>query len=116
MNKIRIMLYVTDVEKNQLFWQENFGATVVESLTLPENFKGEVLALSQEIQLVLFDKDFIAKYSPEVADNVPSLMFYRSDFEALQQKIPSASEITPLPIENFNFSDPEGHYFAVAKA
>jgi len=115
-NKVRVMLYVDDVNMIKDFWQQAVSATVVETLALPERYQGIVLAITPEIELALFPKAFIRKFSPEVLHGTPSLMLFSDAFETLHQQIPTAGDI----IDNngtltFNFADPEGNYFVIAK-
>lgn len=114
-NKVRIMLYVSDVMQHAMFWQENFQADIVEEIDLQEGYKNIVLGLAPTIELSLFDKAFITKYSPEVADNVPFLMLYRRDFFELHERMSQAMEIVEVNgTQTFAFPDPDGHYFVVA--
>jgi len=48
-NKVRVMLYVDDVNMIKDFWQQAVSATVVETLALPERYQGIVLAITPEI-------------------------------------------------------------------
>ncbi|WP_048000152.1 VOC family protein [Lactiplantibacillus herbarum] len=115
-SKMRVMLYVDDVSVINDFWQQAIGATVVETLALPEQYQGIVLAVTDEIELALFPKAFIRKFSPEVLHGTPSLMLFSDAFKTLHQQIPGAGAI----VDNngtltFNFADPEGNYFVIAK-
>ncbi|WP_243676943.1 hypothetical protein [Secundilactobacillus collinoides] len=58
------------------------------------------------------------KYSPEVLGTTgPSLMIFRDDFEALHAKLKSAGDITDVGGQlTFNFQDPDGNYYVIAKA
>ncbi|SJZ42352.1 VOC family protein [Anaerorhabdus furcosa] len=115
-NKTRIMLYGNDIDKLSEFWKFAFNAEIIETNELPDGFTNKVLSLSPTIEISLFNKEFIKKYSPEVIDAVPSLMLYTNEFDELHQRIKTASmtmEIDGHP--SFNFSDPEGNYFVVVK-
>lgn len=116
MKKTRIMLYVTDVDQMAKFWQDYFDAKIETISSLPDEFKTIVLTIAPNMELAFFPKAFIAKYSPEVMGNTPSLMFFSDRFEALHRALPTAGEI----VDNngtltFNFSDPDGNYFVVAQ-
>lgn len=116
-SKTRVMVYVDDVNSVADFWVECVGATLIGKEELPENYSALTLQITEDFELGLFPKAFIAKYSPEVLDNKPSILFYTHDLEALNDRIPSANEIMEMGnLTTFNFSDPEGNYFAVAKA
>jgi len=117
MQKTRIMLYVTDVAVVVKFWQDHFDLPVVATSPLPDGSENVVLAMNPGTELSFFSRAFIQKYSPEVLDNVPSLMFFSERFAALHAELPGA---TPIVDDNgqpaFGFPDPEGHYYAVGKA
>lgn len=117
MKKTRIMLYVADVDQVVKFWQDYFDAKIETISSLPDDFKTIVLTVSPDVELAFFPKAFIAKYSPEVLGNTPSLMFFSENFEKLHAKLPDAGEI----VDNngtltFNFKDPEGNFFVMAPA
>ncbi|WP_461226725.1 VOC family protein [Lacticaseibacillus suihuaensis] len=112
--KTRIMLYVSDVAKLTAFWEATLGARRVGTIDLPEGYYGQVLEVGAGTELALFSNDFIAKYSPEVAGNQPSVMFYVRDFDALHDRLPGATPITDdAGTRAFGFPDPDGHYFAI---
>lgn len=116
MDKTRIMLYVDDVEKVVDFWQDYLNAQIVEIKTMPDGSKNVILSISDEVELAFFATAFVAANSPEVALSTPSLMFFSTAFEDLHHQIPGASEIVDQQgLLTFNFADPEGHYFVVAK-
>lgn len=117
MQKMRTMLYVDDVEQIVQFWQDKLGAEVVEVNVLPDDSENIVVTVAPNVELSFFAKSFIRRYSPEVLDNTPSLMFYSEDFQALHDRLTTASEIvTANGTATFNFRDPEGNYFAVSQA
>ncbi|WP_158727519.1 VOC family protein [Levilactobacillus enshiensis] len=117
MQKTRVMLYVTDVERSAQFWQDYFELSLVSKTPLADGSQNVVLAVSAGTELSLFSRQFIEKYSPEVLDNVPSLMFFSDRFEELHDELPGATEIVD---DNgqlaFGFPDPDGIYFAVGQA
>ncbi|MEA4873814.1 MAG: glyoxalase [Anaerorhabdus sp.] len=115
-NKVRIMIYGDDIDKLSEFWIFNFNAEVIETIDLPGGYINKVIALSPTLELSLFNKEFIKKYSPEVLDAVPSLMLYTNEFDELHNRIKTASDTMEIDgIPTFNFSDPEGNYFVVTK-
>ncbi len=117
MNKVRCMVYVTDVEKVVQFWQDHLGARVAEVNPLPDGSNNVVLKITPEVELAFFSKAFIAEYSPDVVTNFPSLMFFSDQFNDLHHQIPDAGPVVDNHGQlTFNFADPEGHYFVVAKS
>lgn len=117
MSKTRIMLYVEDVDQLATFWQTAFHAQLVTVNALPAGYHNPIVAISDQVELALFPRDFIRQYSPEVLDDgVPSLMFFRSDFADLHARLPHAGEIVETNgVRTFNFTDPAGNYFVVAE-
>lgn len=69
------------------------------------------------VVFTIFAKAFIEKVSPEVLNNVPSVLFETQDIEALHARVSqqtnTASQINEQPFKNFNFASPSGIYFAV---
>lgn len=111
----RLMLYVNDLEANKKFWTQHFDAKLIEEMSLPDNFVAYILQMSESFEMALFPLEFIKKYSPEVASNKPSVMFFSDKFEQLHKAIEGAGDI----IDNngtltFNFPDPDGNYYVVA--
>lgn len=114
-NKVRIMLYVDNVEKISQFWQEKLQAVVIETTNLPDNSKNIILKITDDVELSLFAKSFIKTFSPEVLDNKPSLMFFTNQFDELHNKLaPSVKIMEVNKTKTFNFKDPEGNYFVIA--
>ncbi|MFC6175390.1 VOC family protein [Companilactobacillus huachuanensis] len=114
--KTRIMIYVEDVDMSVAFWTDEFGAQVVARQTLNGGYQNVIVGISSEVELSIFPRDYIRIYSPEVAENVPSLMFFSKDFDKLHDELLDAGEITEVNgVLTFNFTDPEGNYFVVAK-
>lgn len=114
--KTRIMIYVDDVDMNVEFWTDEFNAKVVARQTLNGGYQNVIVGISEEVELSIFPKDYIRIYSPEVSENVPSLMFFSKDFYQLHDDLISAGEVSEVNgVLTFNFQDPEGNYFVVAK-
>lgn len=112
-NQVEIMLYVNDPEKCAKFWSEEVGFIVKEEGKGPEESKTYLLAAikNAESSLRLFDREVIAKYSPE------SLLFSCDDVKKARQKLldkgVTVGEVVDMgSAETCNFADPEGHYFA----
>lgn len=112
-----LMLYVNDVITEKAFWSA-IGFEIVSSSQLMgyETFEMKPEAKST-VTITVYDKAFIAQASPEVADNVPSLLFETDDIEKLHRRISSVTDkISPIghvPFSHFNFASPSGIYMAV---
>jgi lactoylglutathione lyase len=117
----QIMLYVNNQEESVKFWTEKAGFTV-----LSENDNGAmkwfVIAPSKDAQtsIVLHNKEVVAKFSPELNLETPSLMFFTKDLDQLYKdftdKNITVGEIVDIPGGRvFNFADNEENYFAVTE-
>lgn len=114
--KTRIMLYVSDVETLTKFWEQTLNATLVNTIPLPKNHFANVLAVDESTELALFSNAFVQEFSPEVADNQPSLMFFVKDLDAAHARIQGATPISDdAGTRAFDFPDPDGHYFVMGE-
>ena len=118
-NDVEVMLYVTDVDREAKFWQsvgfverdrQDMGATEMVQMAPSED---------GAFAFNIFDLAFIKENSPEVADNVPSVMLYSDDIETLYEKMQSlgieTGELVEMGLQKvFNFANPDGLYFGVS--
>ncbi len=116
----QIMLYVNDQDKAVNFWTENMGFVIVSEENNGEGFRWIEIAPNKgsETTIILHDKEFVAKMSPEVNLDTPSLMFFSDNldqlFSELSEKGVTVGEIVDMPMGRvFNFADDEENYFAV---
>lgn len=115
--EVGLMLYVDDVAAEKAFWT----AAGFEILSSTEMMGFETFDMKPEasstVTVTVFAKEFIAQVSPEVLNNVPSVLFETSDILGLQGKIAeltdTCSGVNTDPFPNFNFASPSGIYFAV---
>lgn len=118
-NDVEVMLYVTDVEREAAFWQ-SVGFIERDRQDMGKTMMVQVAPSAEgDFALNLFDIAFIREESPEVADNVPSIMFHSDDVEALYHKMQSleieTGELVEMGLQKvFNFANPDGLYFAVS--
>ncbi|MBM7711996.1 VOC family protein [Enterococcus xiangfangensis] len=117
---IEIMLYVNDVAACAAFWQEGLGGTIRSQQTMVDGSQQVTVELFESVQLVLFDRRFIAEYSPEVVDNFPSLLLKVSNLEGYHERLQKISPVVNPIVEQagkklFNFSDPENNYFVLSE-
>ncbi|GHV97177.1 bleomycin resistance protein [Lactobacillus nasalidis] len=117
--QVEIMLYVKDPEKCAKFWTDQVGFALKEEGMGPDQTKSYLLAPNDkaDASLRLFDKEAIAKYSPEVDLATPSLLFSCADVKSVRQQLldkgVTVAEVVEMgDMETCNFADPEGHYFA----
>lgn len=112
-----VMLYVEDVAKEKEFWSA-IGFDIISEMEMMGYTSFDMKpSKDSSLTLTVFAKAFIQQVSPEVADNVPSILFESADLEALHAKViavtEAASQINQEPFPNFNFASPSGLYFAV---
>jgi lactoylglutathione lyase len=116
----QIMLYVNNQDESVSFWTEKLGFVVISEEELDQGFRWIEIAPQKgaETSIILHNKEFVAKMSPELNLDTPSLMFFTENLEQLHQDLSTKNitvgEITNLPSGRvFNFSDNEENYFAV---
>lgn len=114
--KTRVMLYAEDVEKISQFFVEKLGATVSETVELPEEFHSVIVAISSEFELGIFPKVFVQRFSPEVLGTPPSILFFTDRFKEIYEQMENPGEIMDNNgVLTFNFSDSEGNYFVIGQ-
>ncbi|GAA0377604.1 VOC family protein [Bacillus horti] len=117
----QIMLYVNDQDKALHFWTEKLGFHLMAEEDNGEGMRWIEVAPSKDdagTSLILHNKDFVAKMSPELNLGTPSLMFFTKDIEQLysdlSNKEVTVGELVEMPFGRvFNFADDEENYFAV---
>ncbi|WP_281658476.1 VOC family protein [Halobacillus sp. Cin3] len=116
----QIMLYVNDQDEAVDFWTLKLGFRVIAEEDSGEGLRCIEIAPreSAETTIVLHNKDMVAKMSPGLNLDTPSLMFYSDHFDQLHSDLRSrkvtVGEIMNRPSGRvFNFADNEDHYFAV---
>ncbi|MGG2017124.1 VOC family protein [Bacillus sp. S10(2024)] len=120
-NKVgQIMLYVNNQDEAVQFWTEKVGFGVVSEEDNGQGFRWIEIAPTKEAEtsIILHNKEFIAKMSPELNLGTPSLMFFSENFDNLysdlSHKNVTVGEIVNMPSGRiFNFADHENNYFAV---
>lgn len=115
----QVMLYVNNQDEAAEFWTKKLGFTVVAD----ENAEGmrwiEIApSANAETSIILHDRDTVAKLSPGVNLDTPSLMFFTEDAEKLHKEFAfkniTVGEIVEMASNKvFNFADNEDNYFAV---
>ena len=115
--QLGLMLYVDDVAAERDFWQAvGFEILDYRQEMGFDNFDMKP-APDSNLTITVYDKVFIQQVSPEVASNVPSILFETDDIDQLQKRIASltdtCSPVSDVPFKNFHFASPSGIYFAV---
>ena len=118
----QVMLYVEDLAKSAAFWTEILGFEVRARAEQGSGFHWIEVAPGQEAAttLVLHSREAVSKMAPELNLGTPSLMFFTPSVETLREAL-AGKGVTVGPVvarpdgKVFNFSDNEGHYFAVAE-
>ncbi|OPH57810.1 glyoxalase [Paenibacillus ferrarius] len=119
-NKIgQIMLYVNNQDEALKFWTEKLGFSLV-SEENNEHMRWIEIAPAKEAgtNIVLHNKELIAKMQPQLNLNTPSLLFFSDELDSLYQDLKdkniTVGELVTMPTGRvFNFADNEGNYFAV---
>lgn len=114
-----VMVYVRDQDAVKRFWEEDMGFVIVQDFTDGAMRWVQVAATADaETTIILHDREFVEKNSPELNFGTPSLLFFTENldelYDSLQQKGVTLGEKVNMDGSLFfNFADPEGNYFAV---
>lgn len=116
----QIMLYVNNQDESVKFWTEKLGFSVIAEEDNKQGFRWIEIAPQKgaETSIILHNKDFVSKMSPELNLDPPSLMFFSDNLEQLHNdllnKKITVGDIIQMPSGRvFNFADNEENYFAV---
>ncbi|MEI4831344.1 VOC family protein [Bacillus sp. FJAT-53711] len=116
----QIMLYVNNQDEAKEFWTEKVGFSVISEEDNGQGMRWIEIAPTKEAEtsIILHNKEFIAKMSPELNLGTPSLMFLSKNFDNLYSDLSNKNvtigEIVNMPSGRvFNFADSENNYFAV---
>lgn len=114
------MLYVNNQDDAVKFWTEKMDFAVISEENTDEGFRWIEIAPEKgsETTMILHNKEFVAKMSPGLNLDTPSLLFFSENLEqmhkALTTKNVTVGEIVDMPTGRvFNFADDEENYFAV---
>ena len=116
----QIMLYVNNQDEAVNFWTEKLDFTVISEENNGQGMRWIEIAPKNgaETSIILHSKEFVAKMSPGLNLDTPSIMFFSENLAQLHsdlsdKKIP-VGEIIDMPSGKvFNFADNEENYFAV---
>lgn len=116
----QIMLYVNNQEESVKFWTEKLGFVVKSEADNGQGMKWFEIAPTKdaETSIVLHNKELVAKMSPGVNLETPSLMFFSENLDQLykdfSEKQITVGELVEIPEGKvFNFADNENNYFAI---
>lgn len=118
----QIMLYVNNQDESLKFWTESVGFSLISEVDNGQGMKWFEIAPTKdaETRIVLHNKELVAKMSPVINLEPPSILFFTRDLDQLYKDF-SDKEITVGEIVNvpegrvFNFADKEENYFAVVE-
>jgi lactoylglutathione lyase len=116
----QVMLYVNNQDEAVQFWTEKVGFSVIAEEDNGQGMRWIEIAPTKgtETSIILHNKEFVAKMSPELHLGAPSLMFFSENLDELHSDL-SNKNVTVGDIVNmpqgriFNFADSENNYFAV---
>lgn len=116
----RVMLYVKNPREVADFWVGKVGFVEIAQQAAPDDTVSVEIAPTgrAETTFVLFSRDVIAKYEPELTLGTPSILFSSRDLEAayaqMKAKGVTVGDLVDMQgMRTFNFADCEGNYFAV---
>jgi lactoylglutathione lyase len=120
-NKVgQIMLYVNNQDEAVKFWTEKVGFHVISEENNEQGMRWIEIAPTKDAatSIILHNKDWVAKMSPDLNLGTPSLMFFTDDLDKLYSELTKkdmiVGEIVSMPSGRvFNFADNEENYFAV---
>lgn len=116
----QIMLYVNNQDEAVNFWTEKLGFTVTSEENNGQGMRWIEIApiKGAETTIILHSKEFVAKMSPGLNLDTPSIMFFSENLDQLHSDLTNkkitVGEIVNMPSGRvFNFADNEENYFAV---
>ncbi|MCT8136978.1 VOC family protein [Anaerobacillus sp. CMMVII] len=116
----QVMLYVNNQDEAVQFWTEKLGFSVIAEEDIGGGMRWIEIAPTKvtETSIILHNKEFVAKMSPELHLGTPSLMFFSENLDQLYSELSnkkiSVGDIVEMPQGRiFNFPDNENNYFAV---
>lgn len=116
----QIMLYVNNQDEALDFLDKKVGFKVISEENNGQGMRWIEIAPAKgaETSIILHNKEFVAKMSPELNLGTPSLMFFSENldqlYDDLSNKNVKVGEIVTMPFGRvFNFADNEENYFAV---
>lgn len=116
----QIMLYVNNQDDAVNFWTEKLDFTVISEENNGQGMRWIEIAPknSAETSIILHSKEFVAKMSPGLNLDTPSIMFFSENLDQLHNDLSDKNirvgEIIDMPSGKvFNFADNEENYFAV---
>lgn len=116
-NQFKTMIYVADVEAEKAFWSKMGFVIVKEEIILDFPTFEMKIAPDTQTSFVVYSTAFIEKYSPDLLNNQPNLLFFTSNIEMVYQLVktisPAVSDLNELPYKNFSFESPNGQFYTV---
>jgi lactoylglutathione lyase len=115
----QVMLYVNSQDEAVRFWTEKAGFKVIDEVNNGQMKWIEIAPTkSVETSIILHDKEFVSKMSPDLNLGTPSLMFFTDNLDQLYSNLSNkdvkVGDIVTMPAGRvFNFADNEDNYFAV---
>ena len=114
-----IMLYVKNPSESAEFWQNKVGFSVIDEFSAIGDTSYVIApTVASDVNFVLHNKSFVARFSPEVNTDAPSLIFYTENINEVYNKLTN-NDVSCTEIKDvgtaflFNFSDPDGNWFVM---
>ncbi|MCE7792899.1 VOC family protein [Salipaludibacillus sp. CUR1] len=116
----QIMLYVNNQDEALNFWTDKAGFSVIAEDNNGQGMRWIEIAPTKdaETRIILHNKELVAKMSPDLNLDTPSLMFFSENLDELRSDFLNRNikvgEMVNMPSGRvFNFADNEDNYFAV---
>ncbi len=116
----QIMLYVNNQDDAVNFWTEKLDFIVISEENNGQGMRWIEIAPKNgaATTIILHSKEFVAKMSPGLNLDTPSIMFFSENLDQLHSDLSdkkiTVGEIIDMPSGKvFNFADNEENYFAV---
>ena len=110
----QIMLYVSNQDEAVKFWTERVGFSIISEEDNGQGMRWIEIAPSKnaETSIILHNKEFVAKMSPELNLGTPSLKFFCENLDQLYSDLSNKNitvgEIVSMPSGRvLNFADNE---------
>lgn len=119
-NTFKTMIYATDVAAEKEFWGKMGFIIVKEEMVLDYPSFEMKLSPDAECSFVVYAREFIEKFSPELLNNQPNLLFFTPHIDMIYQLVkhvsPVVSDMNIEPYKNFSFESPSGHFYTVRES
>lgn len=114
-----VMVYVRDQDEAIRFWRDDMEFVILQDYRDGEMRWVQIAPTADaETTVILHDRAFVEKNSPDINFGTPSLLFFTPDLDALYEKLQAKGVTLGEKVQMgeskfFNFADREDNYFAI---